>query len=793
MAGFDPALFAAGGSTSLALAAVLWALSQRRMQAEARRGLSQDVAQLHASADASEAAADAFDSVLIAVKGIGRNRETRAAAGAHGLAACALLLGLAPDADADALVEALRRDDAHDARLTALFERGEACDFEVAGQSLDTSLDPARPGGAADTLRRTLTVEGRASGAVAWLRLTLSAASGLPSAARFAAFLDGLPHPAWITGAGGALVWANRAWLMSVDAETVDQAVRKGAAFDHSAAALAAEAARLGQRREEVIRATAAGQRRAFQVSAIPLEGGGSAAVAIDVSGVEEVREQLRQHNLAHDQTLNRLDDAVALFGPDKRLTFHNTAFAELWGLEPAWLADKPTHGEVLDRLRQRRRLPETVDYGVWKARELAWYESLEAAPDELWSTPDGKTLRVVRQPHPFGGLLVLFADMTGEIRLRAQYNAQVQVQQATLDKLNDAVAVFGSDGRLRLHNEAFEQFWRLTPAVVTRAGDFDRLSEACLPLLPDRQFWKELKARVADPGPQARAPITGEIRTSDRRAVAWQTRPLPDGATLIAFSDITATRELEQAVEERSAALEEAQRLKRDFVGNVSYELRTPLTTIIGYAELLETMGEQVPERMRQYLGSVRSAAEQLARSIDDVLDMAQIDANEMALSLGDVRVTDLLQQVAEGAERAAHDAGVKLVVEDAARAGVIRADAKRLAQVLDHLTASAIRTTPSGGEVRLSALRADGEVQLMVKDTGRGIPFHIQAHIFDRFVGRDRGGPGLGLALVRALIELHGGWVALQSEPGHGALFTCHIPEQVLSEAAPPELNFG
>ena len=263
---------------------------------------------------------------------------------------------------------------------------------------------------------------------------------------------------------------------MSVDAETVDQAVRKGAAFDHSAAALATEAARAGQRKEEVIRATSAGQRRAFQVSAIPLEGGGAAAVAIDVSGVEEVREQLRQHNLAHDQTLNRLDDAVALFGPDKRLTFHNTAFAELWGLEPAWLADKPTHGEVLDRLRQRRRLPETVDYGVWKAKELAWYEMLDAAPDELWSTPDGKTLRVVRQPHPFGGLLVLFADMTGEIRLRAQYNAQVQVQQATLDKLNDAVAVFGSDGRLRLHNEAFAKFWNVTPAALEAALDASAL-----------------------------------------------------------------------------------------------------------------------------------------------------------------------------------------------------------------------------------------------------------------------------------------------------------------------------
>ena len=195
MAGFDPALFAAGGSTSLALAAVLWALSQRRIQTDARARFGADLASLHADADAFEAAADAFDSVLIAIRG----KTTRVAGGSHGLAACALLLGLAPDAEASAIVEALRREDAHDQRLTALLERGEACDFEVAGQSLDAAPAGTTP----DSLRRTLTVEGRVSGAVAWLRLTLSATSGLPSAARFAAFLDSLPHPAWITGAGG--------------------------------------------------------------------------------------------------------------------------------------------------------------------------------------------------------------------------------------------------------------------------------------------------------------------------------------------------------------------------------------------------------------------------------------------------------------------------------------------------------------------------------------------------------------------------------------------------------------
>ncbi len=92
----------------------------------------------------------------------------------------------------------------------------------------------------------------------------------------------------------------------------------------------------------------------------------------------------------------------------------------------------------------------------------------------------------MVRQPHPLGGLLLLFSDVTDELKLRAQYNALIQVQQATLDKLNDAVAVFGSDGRFRLHNEAFERFWNVTPLQLAQAADFDGVTELCLPRLHD-------------------------------------------------------------------------------------------------------------------------------------------------------------------------------------------------------------------------------------------------------------------------------------------------------------------
>jgi signal transduction histidine kinase len=767
----DLILAAAAGSVSLAVCATLWAVAQRRAGDARAAVLEGRIAALSSGSEAARASADAFDCALVVID----DGPARLASGEEAMAACAAVFDL-DDPDAQGLLEAMIAADAdHARRLRALTERGEACAFEARG-----------PFGA-------ISVEGRAAGAQIWLRLTALAAgeAALPTAARLGAFLNAQGEPAWIASADGAVQWANSLWLEAVGAADLADAVERRLSFDPETDALAREAAEAGERRETVKRITILGRRRAFRVRAMPLEGGDVALTARDLTESEDIREALKRHVAAHDETLNHIAEAVAIFSRDRKLAFHNTAFAQLWSLEPAWLAEHPTHGEILDRLRQRRRLPETADYAGWKAAELARYETLGPQPDDLWSLPDSRTLRVVHQPHPLGGVLLLFSDITDELQLKARYNAFIQVQQATLDKLNDAVAVFGADGRLRLHNEAFAGFWNIPAADLAGSVDFEGVVERCLPRLHDQVFWTELKGRIADPDPKSRAPASGEVRTSDSRIVAWQSRPLPDGATLIAFADVTDTRRLESALADREAALAEAQSLKREFVGNVSYELRTPLTTIIGYSELLERMGEALPERARGHLSAVRSAATQLGRSIDDVLDIAAIDAGEMALEVADVRVCDLLAETAERWMRHAEAGQVNLIVDCDDQVGLIRGDPKRFGQVLDHLVENGVRQTPPGGTVTLTAKRALGEVRLSVSDTGRGIPFHVQAHIFDRFVGRDRGGPGLGLALVKCLVELHGGWVALESEPGHGAVFTCHLPEAAQIDSGQRELG--
>lgn len=760
MAAADFAVAASAGAIALALSTTLWSGRFRKRCELALAALKARLDAAETALGEAEAAASAFDGALLAVE----DREARLISGEEGLQALTRALGLSR-VDAVELLRALTvASPEHERAVEALISTGDPFRFEL-----------PTPSG-------VVVVEGRPSGAIAWIRALLTEA---PAAGRFAGLADRLPEPAWILDASGGLVWANRAWLEAAEALSVDEARKQDKAFDRGADSLATEAARLGARREGFRWVTVKGQRRAYRVSAEPLGEGETFAVAQDVTEAEETREVLRRHAAAHDETLNHLADGVAIFGPERRLTYHNTAFQTLWDLDPAWLAERPTHGELLDRLRQRRRLPETADYSKFKARELEFYGSSEVAPDDLWSLPDGRTLRVVRQPHPLGGLLLLFSDITDELKLRAQYNALIQVQRATLDKLNDAVAVFGSDGRLRLHNEAFEQLWGVSAQALQDLGDFDGVAGLCRPLLHDPALWAELKARVADPDPQARVSISGEAKASDRRTFAYQTRPLPDGATLVAFDDVTARHELEKALIQRSEALAETEQLKREFVGNVSYELRTPLTTILGYAELLEEQGDALPARARGYLASVRTAADQLAVSINDVLDMAEIDAREMALQIGEVEAAEALEAAVERARPRMAVQKVELVVEGDVRGARMRADPRRLGQILDHLLDNAARSAP-GGRVTLAADGSAGEVRIRVSDTGRGIPYHQQAHVFDRFVGRERGGPGLGLALVKALVELHGGWIELQSEPGAGATFTVHMPEAAAGQTA-------
>ena len=592
--------------------------------------------------------------------------------------------------------------------------------------------------------------------------------------------------------AGGRLEWANAAYLKAVEAESLSDAIERQALLESGLAEQAASALKSGEAVREVRGAVIGGERRLMDFQVFPVSGG-AAGLAVDVTAGEEAKAALKRFRQAHDDTLNHMAEAVAIFDRSKRLVFYNSAFSNLFGLEEAMLNERPSHGFVLDRLREKRLLPEQTDYDAWRQGELDRYEAApsEETPDELWALPDGRTLRVARQRHPLGGLLLIFEDMTDQLSLQARYNTLINVQRATLDRLHEAVAVFGSDGRLKLRNTAFEGMWKLDAEALDDAP-FEGIAEACHPLYPNGEGWAALKARITDPSPEARQSKTGEIRRADGSILTWLTRPLPDGATLIAWDDVTDSRRIETALRDRAEALEASERIKTEFVEHVSYQLRTPLTTIGGYADLLaHGYAGELSERQTEHMGAIQQASGQLAKLIDDILDIAAIDAGQLELEMGDVRLGEVAAEAAELVASRAEHAGVKLSLETAGADAPVRADAKRMKQVIYNLAANALDHVPPGGSVEVGAEVEAEEARVWIADDGEGIAPDRQAAVFERFESGESGGAGLGLALVNEIVRLHGGWVELESAPGEGTRVTCHLPRTSAYDVNAPELE--
>ena len=610
------------------------------------------------------------------------------------------------------------------------------------------------------------------------------------------AFLDMLrkaPFPAWRVSGMGKLQWVNPAYLNAAEVPDLDTVLDRQVMLDSKAAEQIRETINGGQDIDRVWHMSINGDRRAMRVLTFPLSGG-AGAMAFDVTAQQDASEELERHVKAHDETLNHVADAVAIFGPDRKLTFHNRAFARMWDLEESYLQECPTHGQLLDRLHERRKLPARTDYAGWRADELAYYLDISGIAEDKWSLPGNRTVSVTRQRHPMGGLLLLFRDITDELDLRTKYNAQIRTQEATLNNLHEACAVFGSDGRLKIYNDAFHRVWSLEEDTLKDLPDYDDIVEDCIPLFHDREIWSAIKGHITDPSPSARQQTTGEMRRSDGSTLTYLTHPLPDGNTLIAYADVTATRRVESALRERAEAFEAADRLKTEFVQNVSYQLRSPLTTILGYAEFLESQRHgDLSERQIDFVKSILSASDHLSKLIENILDLAMIEAGRMDLDLSDVRLGDTINESVEMVVSKAADTEVTVRADIGSDLGVIRADERRIKQILFNLISNALRFTESGGEIVVSADRAGEMARITVRDDGRGIDAERQASSFDSFTSGDQRGAGLGLALVKHFVELHGGNVGLKSSEGGGTEVVCWLPVQANATHAAPELSLS
>jgi signal transduction histidine kinase len=237
--------------------------------------------------------------------------------------------------------------------------------------------------------------------------------------------------------------------------------------------------------------------------------------------------------------------------------------------------------------------------------------------------------------------------------------------------------------------------------------------------------------------------------------------------------------------IREKSAQLEVANRHKSEFLANMSHELRTPLNAIIGFSEVLgERYFGELTEKQDEYVKDIHASGRHLLSLINDILDLSKVEAGRMELDVTQFELKAAIENAMTLVKERAQRDHIRLGLEIGAELGEIRADERKLKQILLNLLSNAVKFTPAGGTVNVTAKRNGNSAEISVADTGPGIAAEDHAAVFEEFkqVGSDRTrkaeGTGLGMPLAKRFAELHGGGIRLESAPGRGSTFTLHLP---------------
>ena len=611
---------------------------------------------------------------------------------------------------------------------------------------------------------------------------------------RLEAALNKLPAPIWIRNSSSELIWVNDVYNDAVSTnfeETlknqkelpISGSKKKSQKSIKEMAKEAWETNKIIIDKKHMI---SEGKRKLFSIREIPIkELNITLGLARDITREEDLESDLNRYAAANKGMLEQLRTAIAIFDSFHKIEFYNTAFEQLWNLEGQWLNTHPKLGEIMEKLRESRRLPEQADFRSFKKSWLDMFTTLIGTHEEMLYLPDGSALRMLVVPHSMGGLIMTFEDVTSRLELESSYNTLVAVQKETIDNLAEGVAVFGSDGRLKLWNPAFAKLWILNPEDLDCEPHITNLADKIASSYPKESQEKikdNIKAQALN-----RNEESGRMEGRNNKLIDYSTVSLPDGGVMVTHIDVTDSVKVENALRDKNAALEAAERLKLDFLANVSYQLRTPLNTIMGFSEILsnEYFGS-LNEKQKEYSQGIEDAGKRLLYLIDDILDLSTIEAGYLELNFDDMDIYKTLSSVHELTIDWARKEKIEISLNCKKDIGKISADEQRIKQIIINLIRNAIVHTPENGKIEIGATKDSNKLHIYVYNDGKSIDEKDQQKIFEPFerssdqeaINTQNKGAGLGLTLVKNITELHGGRVTLESSEGQGTTFTINLP---------------
>jgi signal transduction histidine kinase len=523
------------------------------------------------------------------------------------------------------------------------------------------------------------------------------------------------------------------------------------------------------------------GDGRVVDVTSDPLPDGGWTMIVTDITPLARSEEEASRRARALDAILEAIPHGVCVYGADFRVTMFNRAYTDVMAGAPLAVGD-----HRLDIIHRRALAGE---YGPGAPEDIE-AEQIAIVVDRPQMRqrrrPNGTAVDVRTAPLPTGGFISVVTDITPLTQAEAELSRRAEEMAAMLALIRHGVMLWGPDRKLIASNAIVAGMMGHPPGLLTPGRAQDEVLDSML--------------RRGELGEGARASALVEVLRSRDRTVPYvrtqhlrsgriidiRSDPTPGGGWLSTYSDVTETRQVEEELRRAKEAAEAANQAKSRFLATMSHELRTPLNAVIGFSDaLLREAGNPAPARVAEFARQINESGRSLLGLINIILDVARIEAGRFDLASDLVDAERLVRAAVRQADMAAQAAEVTMVTEIAPGLPTLRADERRLAQVLRHLLSNAVKFTEIGGTVTAGArLEPDGALLIFVRDTGIGIREEDLERVFEPFtqldstLARRYQGSGLGLYVSRALVAGHGGRLTLRSRAGEGTAAEIRLP---------------
>jgi len=597
--------------------------------------------------------------------------------------------------------------------------------------------------------------------------------------------IEAAPMPMWFRDEDMRLRLVNQAYVEAVGSESLRTVIENQTELlepdgGKTPADIARECLDKQVKAQRTDAVTIDGERRSLRVTDLPLGRDGVAGYAIDIEEQQQVTREFKAFRDAQRAMLDQLSIGVAQFNAQEQLTFANRPFRRQFGLTNETVVAGLAFDRFLAEAREHGSTPEVRDFPEWRREHRAWFDSAETK-EENWPLSGGTHLRIVAQPMPDGGLVMIAEDRTEQLALSATRDTLLRTRTATLDSLFEALAIFAPDGSVQLWNRSFAATWGLPGDFLDTHPSVDGLLEAVSQNLA-KPGQSEKIGGVVRAATLDRREKEGRVVLTDGRTLRFAGVPLPDGNGLLTVLDITDSQKAEKALRERAVALEEADAVKARFLANMSYEFRTPLTTIGGFAELLKSgAAGEVNEQASEYVDAILSSVARLTEQVENVLDLSQSEAGLLPIEKEEIDLLPFLTGLVRDREQEIIAAGLGLDLKGR-RGRVADADPRQLGRAVGNLLDNAIQATAEGGKIIIEIPKPgesdEWRAMIVISDNGRGMSPDELARAEGNLSGANSQsgdvsqGTGLGIRLARQLVDAHGGSLEIASEKGAGTV---------------------